>query len=346
MPATTPYTKNEARDWAREHLRGVAGCTGATMLRDLSGLNEAAVRHDVALAKEHGYSGTLIVAESLTTPAEMRRLCEVVVDEAGGDLFTILQASESTLEQNVDLIRHAEGVGVDLVMPSFPLTFYPRSEREVVEYFRALTDATRLGFIVFAAHLWNFGRLHPSAFSPRLIAELIDVCPNVVAVKNEIGAPGVSGVSEVFERFADRVVVTDPFEMNAAAWVRAYDMQFLGTSNYEYLGPVVPEIFRLLREPGSYDAAMDLFWRVHPARKQNIASMGEAVSGTGLVPRLLWKYQGWLTGYNGGPLRSPQARIADGQMRALRASLVAAGIEPTNEPDEAFFIGRNSGASA
>jgi 4-hydroxy-tetrahydrodipicolinate synthase len=336
------YGKGEARDWAREHLRGVAGCVAPTVTSDFSGLNEAAIRHDVRREKELGFAGILLVAETGTTPEEMRAFVDIAVDEAGGELLTILQASEPTLERNVDLVRYGEAAGVDLVLPSFPAGFYPATEDDVYAYYTALAGATSLAMFVFAIGLWNFGRLHPSAFSPRLIGRLVDDCPNVVAIKNEIGAPGIAGISEVFERFGDRVVVTDPFEMNAPAWVRAYGMQFLGTSNYEYVGGVVPRMFELLHRDGGYDEAMELYWQVHPARQANVRLMGEATAGTSVVPRLLWKYQGWLNGFNGGPIRSAlSGRLNDAQMRAFRAAVAASGLPVPDEGDEAFFAGRN-----
>jgi hypothetical protein len=195
---------------------------------------------------------------------------------------------------------------------------------------------------VFAIHLWNFGRLHPSAFSPQLIGRLVDDCPNVAAIKNEIGTPGVAGLSEVFERFNDRVVVTDPFEMNAPAWARAYGMQFLGTSNYEYVGGVVPKMFDLLQRADGYDQAMDLYWQVQPARQANMRLMGEATAGTSVVPRMLWKYQGWINGFNGGPVRSAlSGRVNDSQMRTFRTAVAASGLPVPDEGDDAFFVGRN-----
>ena len=335
------YAKGEARDWARENLRGVAGCVAPTVKADFSGLNETAIRHDIRLEKKFGYAGMLIVGETGTTPAEMREFIDIAVDEAGGDLITILQASEPTLEMNIDLVQYGEAAGVDVVLPSFPIAFYPTSEQEVYDYYRALAGSTSLGMFVFAIHLWNFGRLHPSSFSPQLIGRLVDDCPNVVAIKNEIGSPGIAGISQVFEMFSERVVVTDPFEMNAPAWFKAYGMQFLGTSNYEYAGPHVPRMFDLL-QAGSYEEAMELYWKIHPARQTNMRLMGEAIAGTAMVPRLLWKYQEWLVGFNGGPIRSAlSGRISDAQMRTLRASLEASGIEVTGEEDAAFFVGRN-----
>lgn len=335
------YEAEEARDWAREHMRGVAGCVAPTVRSDFRGLNHAAIRHDIGLEKQLGFAGILLVGETGTTPDEMREFIDLAVSEAGGDLLTIVQASEPTLERNIELVRYAEAAGVDLVLPSFPAAFYPMTEDDVYEYYTALASSTSLGMFVFAIHLWNFGRLHPSSFSPRLIGRLVDDCPNVVAIKNEIGAPGVAGISEVFERFNDRVVVTDPFEMNAPAWCKAYGMQFLGTSNYEYVGGVVPKMFELLQKPDGYDAAMELYWQVHPARLANMRLMG-AIAGTSVVHRMLWKYQGWLNGFNGGPIRSAlSGRVSDEQMRSFRAAVATSGLPVPDEGDEAFFVGRN-----
>ena len=61
----------------------------------------------------------------------------------------------------------------------------------------------------------------------------------------------------------------------------------------------------------------------------------------GLINRMLWKYHGWLQGYNGGPLRGPTARVYTKDMGPLRKGLELAGLTPTSEPDDDFFIGRN-----
>jgi 4-hydroxy-tetrahydrodipicolinate synthase len=164
--------------------------------------------------------------------------------------------------------------------------------------------------------------------------------PNVVAIKNEIGDPGVAGLAEVFRRFSDRVLVADPLEMNSPAWVTTYGMPWMGTSNYEYFGGEVPRYFALLQDPDRYDEAMELYWRLHPARGATGSLMKEANSGTSLVHRLLWKYQGWLNGFNGGPVRSPHMRLHDRQMQQLRSAAKASGLDITEDSDADFFRGR------
>ncbi|MGQ4599814.1 dihydrodipicolinate synthase family protein [Nocardia sp. R6R-6] len=336
------YPSGDARAWALESLRGACGCVSPTFTSDLSGLNEAAVRHDVALAKEHGLSALLIVSECGTTAEEMRQFTEIVVDEAGADLVTVLQASQPTLAATVASVEHGASVGVDLVMPSYPLYFNPGHTDEVVGFTKAVADAgADTGVIIFAMDQWNFGRLHAAGFSISLLEQMVDGIPQVVAIKNEVGGPGVGGIAAVFERFNGEVVVTDPLEFNAPAWIANYGMRFMGTSNYELMGPVVPQMLELLSDKATWDKGMELYWRVAPARRAHAAVCTPLVANSGLVPRMHWKYQGWLNGYNGGPIRQPHMRISAAQMATLRNALAASGLDITGDADEKFYAGRN-----
>ena len=334
------FEPGEARPWAVERLRGVAGCVMPSFSLDQHTLNEAAIRHDIRREKELGFSGMLIVGECGTSGAEYRQFIDIAVDEAGDELVTIVQAAAGTLEDNLAIVRYAADAGVDLVMPSYPISFYPSTAGEVIEYTRMIAGASHMGVILFAMNLWNFTRLHPSGFAPAWLDELIETTPNVVAIKNEIGDPGVAGLAEVFRRFSDRVLVSDPLEMNAPAWTSAFGMPWMGTSNYEYMGAYVPRIFELLQNSDTFDRAMELYWQIHPARVATGALMKEANAGTSLVHRLLWKYQGWLNGFNGGPIRSPHMRLHDRQMQFLRSAAVAACIDITEDEDACFFEGR------
>jgi dihydrodipicolinate synthase/N-acetylneuraminate lyase len=335
-----PYGPGEAREYAREHLRGVTGCLLPTFTSDLARPNERAMRHDVRREKELDIDGILLVAECGTTLDEMKLVTDVCVDEARGELFTVAHAGMQTLEQNVELVRYSESAGADYVLVPYPVLFYPRSEDDVFEYTRTIAEASSLGIIVFAMHTWGFRRLHPSHFSPDLIGRMIDEIPNVVAVKNEIGFPGLSGMAQVFERYRERVLVTDPIEANVPGWWASYGLRWIGTSNYEAYGDAVPRYFGLLQE-GRYEEAMEIYWRIGPIREADFEIVTEAMRGSGLIPRLVWKYQGWLHGFNGGPIRPPHHRIYDRQMTALRRAVGLAGFEPASGDDADFFVGRN-----
>jgi dihydrodipicolinate synthase/N-acetylneuraminate lyase len=335
------YVRSDARLWARERLHGCCGCVQPTFTSDLAGLNEAAIRHDVAFERELDMRAVLFVAESGTTVSEYREFLAIGCEEAGEDLVTVMQASQPTLAGMIETIRYAADLGVDLVLPSYPLTFHPASLDDVFSFTKAVTDSTDLGVVLFAMDHWNFSRLHPAGFPVELLRRIVDECDNVVAIKNEIGGPGVGGIAEVFEEFNDEVVVTDPMESNSPAWVRNYGMQFMGTSNYECMAGVVPEYFELLRTEATFTKGMELYWKMAPVRRANAAIAGSIAHATQLVPRLIWKYQGWLLGFNGGPIRQPHIRITDAQMTALRGAARSAGLDVTGDDDAEFFLGRH-----
>ena len=66
-----------------------------------------------------------------------------------------------------------------------------------------------------------------------------------------------------------------------------------------------------------------------------------ASSGGHFLNRMVWAYEGWLQGYNGGPLRQPTMKIHSQQMTTLRTGLTRSGLKPTDSPDKDFFVGRN-----
>ena len=335
------YDPDQARQWARETLSGCCGCVLPTFKSDLSGLNETAIRHDVAMEKEIGMKAILIVSEGGTSPAEFRQMIDICVDEAGDDLVTFLQASQPTFDDMIDTIQYAEKAGVDLVLPSYPTSYHPTSYDQIFEDTKRVYDSTSLGFFIFCIDQWNFARLHPAGFPVDFLGRVADACPNMVGIKNEVGLPYAGGLIDVFEKFNDELCVTDPIEHNAPIWIKQYGMKFMGTSNYESMGDSVPRMLKLLSNDETWDEGMDIFWKNMPVRRTQSAITGQIVSLTSLVPRIIWKYQGWLIGFNGGPLRQPQQRINDAQMKQIRASAIAAGLPVREDGDELFYTGRN-----
>lgn len=337
---TLPFHRSEARAWARETMRGVANVVTPTFTADLSGVNEQATRHDIRLEIEYGFWGALMVSEVAVTLEEYAGFVASAADEAEGRLHLIHHASFNTLEDNIAAARLSQARGAELALLGYPPTFYPTHADEIHAYTKAFCDAVDLGVILFPVPLWGFERIHPSAgFGPALIERLLDECPNIVAIKAEGGMPSIGGFVDVYNRFRERVLVIEPIEGNGIPMATLVDMPFMGTSNYEYYGPEIPRIFALVRE-GKHNEAMDRYWKLYPARQATSAAMA-VLQGSNFLHRMLWKYQGWLQGFNGGPLRAPTMRLVDRQMKPLRAALVASGFEITAPEDREFFLGRN-----
>jgi 4-hydroxy-tetrahydrodipicolinate synthase len=332
-----PYTKKQARDWARETLIGVANVTMPTVTSDFRSLNEKAIRHDVETAIGHGFVGSLACSEVVVSLEEYGRLCELMVDQASGRMITIHHAVFNSLEDNIEAVKLAERAGAELVLLGYPPYFFPQSLEEVYAYTKAFCDATNLGVMLFPVPSWGFSRLHPADMPVPLLRRLIDDCPNIVAIKAEGGMPHFMSAIEVHRAFHKEVVISCPLEYDYVPLAQVIPIPFCGTNYSAYFGSWLPRVHALI-QAGDYDAATSSWYEIDPARKA-VASV--PMTGAGLINRTLWKYHGWLQGYNGGPLRHPTARIYAKDMAALRRGLQLAGLEPTPDPDEAFFHGRN-----
>jgi 4-hydroxy-tetrahydrodipicolinate synthase len=334
------YSRAEARDWAREHLKGVINVLIPSFTSDLRGINESAVRHDVRKQLEYGFDGALLVSEVVISQGEYRSFCDISADEAAGRQLLVHHSSWSTLADAIDALKIAEETGAELVLLSYPPNFYPTSEQDIYDYSRAICDATDLGVMLFPMFLWGFSpRIHASDIPVSVLRRLIDDCPNVVAIKAEGGFPGIMGVIECHRHFGDEVVISCPIEGELIPLSQVMPIRLSATSDHEYFGPMIPRVFRHLQQ-GEFDEATELYWQLHPARKAKAAAAMQ-LHGGAFINRQAWKFQAWLQGYNGGPLRQPTQRIHDPQMSLLRKGLIDAGLSPSMDSFAEFFVGRN-----
>lgn len=337
MPA---YQRRDARAWAREHLTGCSSVTIPSYSVDLKSLNEHGIRHDIALSKELGFNFTLLCAEVDITPEENARHTAWARDTAGSRFGLFFHAAFGTLAENIRAVKLAEKAGADIVLLSYPSQFWPTTEQEIYDYTKQFCDATDLAVMLFPIPLWGFERVHPAGMSVQLVRKLLDDCPNIVAIKSEQGFPLPAGICEMYHHFRDEVVISCPIEGDAIPLMSLMKLQFSGTSNTQWMSSYYPRAFELARK-GEWEAAMELYWKVNPARQANGAAAQSYAPGTGMLNRTMWKYQDWLAGFNGGPLRGAAMRAPDRFMKSLRQGLAASGLPVTSDPDSAFMVGRH-----
>ena len=347
-----PYKRSEAKDYARQHWRGVCNVIMPTFTADFQKLNEKAIRHDVRRNIELGFWGALLVSECATSLDEYKRFMEIAVDEAKGRHHFLIQGVFDTPEQVLAMAKAGEAIGVSGILLGQPNSFYPKTEDELFGYLSGIAAKTDLAVCMFCTTQMNFARFHTSGYPPGVI-EKVAALENVVAVKYEVGRPGVAGNLEIWKKLADkRVLLSDPLEAHSPMMIEMLGQQWMGTSNYEYWGGAVPQYFGLLLEARAvgasdahrasalFDKAMEIYWRINPARQARVAIQG-TFGGANFIHRYLWKYQGWLHGYNGGPMRQPVMKINDSQMRAVREPLQRCGFDIKDEDATAFYRGRN-----
>lgn len=332
------YTRAEAKDHAFANWKGVCNVILPSFTADLKGLNENGIRHDVRKNIEHGFWGALLVSECGTTAAEYRRFMEIAVDEAKGKHAFLMHGTFDTPDDIVAMAKVAEEVGMEGILLGHPNSFYPTSDNQLYDYLAYVCDRTKLAVCLFAASHWNFGRLHASGYPPKVLVRGADL-QNVVAIKYEVGRPGIGGDYEFWKMIkGKRVLFSDPLEAHSPLTVEMMGMQWMGTSNFEWWGGAIPQYFKLLQD-GQFDKAMEIYWKINPARQARVAIQG-TFGGANFIHRYLWKYQAWLQGYNGGPMRQPIMKLSDAQMRTMREALIRSGYDIPDEPAAKFFVGR------
>jgi 4-hydroxy-tetrahydrodipicolinate synthase len=333
------YSRASAKEWAAAHWRGVCNVIMPSFSADLSQLNEAAIRHDVRRNIELGFWGALLVSECGTSDAEYRRFMEIAVDEARGRQHFLIHGTFDASEQIIAMARHGEGLGLSGLLLGHPNSFYPTTEEELYGHIERVATSTELCVCLFATVQMNLSRFHPSGYPPGVLARAADI-PNVVAVKYEVGRPGIAGDLEFWKMIrGKRILFSDPLEAHSPLTVELLGQRWMGTSNYEYWGGAVPHYFKLLLEE-KYADAMEIYWRINPARQARVA-IQQTFAGANFIHRYLWKYQGWLHGYNGGPMRQPVMKLNDSQMRQVREPLLKSGFKLADEDAVAFYTGRN-----
>ena len=335
---SSEYTRAEAKSWARESFRGACNVIIPSYSADLKTLNETAIRHDVRRNMELGFWGALLVSEAGTTLDEMRMFMEIAIDEAAGGQRFLLQGAFDTPEDIIAMANDARAVGIDGMLLGHPNSFYPTTAQQVEDYTVDICTATDIAVVLFVVEHSNLRRLDVRGF-PADVLERLTKVDTIVAVKYEVGRQETTNTYETFRRLQDAdVLLSDPMEFTAPMWVDLFGMQWMGTSNYEYYGSYVPRLLDLLHA-GQTSEAMEEFWRIQPARNARSATMSSG--GANLVHRYVWKFQAWLNGYNGGPIRQPVMKISESQMRTAADGARKAGIAPADEPFADFFVGRN-----
>ena len=334
-----PYTRKEAKEWAREHFHGVCNILLPSFTTDFKRLNEKAIRHDLRKCVEFGFWGSLLVArEAGVTFEETREFIDIVTDERPKGFYLVLHGSFDTLEDTVEMCNYAAERGVELCLLSYPPNFWPHSGQEIYEWTAEVARRTDIALELFGVDLWGFRRLDVRDFPYDAVKKICDL-DTVVAFKNELALPGTGAMVEAQRDLADKVIICNPLEHQAPGLVANYKTQWMGTSNYEYTADIVPRFFKLMHED-KWDEAMKLYWQIQPAREAK-SKLHSSHKGAHLLHRNAWKYMAWLNGFNGGLLRMPQMRLHYDQMQFLRKGLEDSGIKTTSDPDEAFLIGRN-----
>ena len=313
------YRKGEARDWARETLRGQWSTLMTPFTRD-DEVDEPGLRANIRHVRSLGTRGagcTWGMGEFWSlTHDERRSIYDVVAEEAGGDWPIAAHVTHTSAPEMLALAAHAEGVGFDLLVVAAPY-FVTRTEQQVIDFVRLLAESSNLAIMFYNSP--QFGIV----MSPQGLQQLTQI-PTVVGVKEASFDQQISIDTHLL--IGEEIIVSTPDE-----WILfkgrelGFNQQvmFANTSDWRFDAPGRNRYVQFIDKATSGEID-DAFYDEHirPIKNLSDAWWQRVVKKqAGALPVPLCKYWGELVGLAGGHVRPPLYDLTDDEKDELRGDL-------------------------
>lgn len=321
------YSRNEAKEWAKENIRGIFTAPCLPETNDLK-LDEAGLRRDISHYLDvikvgglyiHGFYGHFWMLQL----EERKRAIEVVIDEVRGRVPVSCRCAHQNPYDAIELIKHAEAAGADMISLIGP---WPGGSADTIyRYFEMVAASTNLGISIFNTHQAGY------VISPELMARLADI-PNVCALKDGVD---ISHSIQVRKLVGDRIVVIDPSEESFLVNLTMFGQQAIYTNTNSMYDsaratPMRDYVQAALR--GDHKLAGELFYKMQPVRDLHRKWVNEPWRKNGVSPLATIKYWTSLNGLTRGATRPPLPELTREQEDALRHDLESIGWLETRQP--------------
>ena len=314
------YSKLDAKDYAREQMRGIWAAALNPFHADGS-FNEAGLRANIRhWIDDLDIAGLFIAGKQgeffSMSLEERKRNFEIAVEECDGKAGTIMSASDQNFDTVVELAKHAQACGADYVVVHAPvLHFVTDPDDTVFNYYKTLCDQVDIGIA-----MWS----HPDSgylMSPDLCARVAEL-PNIVAIKYSVPR-------EMYVRLTH--MVSDKIHVSTASEAEWLDnIEELGWRLYLCSSPP----YQLQTKP---DQRMNDYTRLAfegrfaEARqvRDSLEPVREAIKASkpGGKPQAHGKYWQELLGQVGGPVRAPLLQLTEEEKAATRAAFEGCGLK-------------------
>lgn len=313
------YTKSEAKEYARQNLKGIWAAALMPFRRDDKAMDEDGFLKNVRHWRQNlEIDGVFVSGKQgeffSMSVEERKRSFELAVEAAGGG-HTIMSCSDQNLDVVVDLARHAEAIGSDYIVVHSPiLNFLTDIEEAVYEYYRYLSEQVNI-----AIALWN----HPDCgylMSPELCAHIAEL-PNIVAIKYSVEREHYARLTEIA---GDRILVSTASE---AEWLD--NIIELGWRLYLCSSP--PYLIQTKKDKRMREYT-DLAFAGETGRarevSQSLQPVRDALRSTrpGGKPQSHQKYWQELLGQVGGAVRRPMLELTEAEKAATKAAFDRCGL--------------------
>ena len=315
--------RRDAKDWAREHLKGLF-CSPAAPFTAEFALDEAGVVANVERSLAAGARGVgfgFLDAWGLTI-AERKRVMDLIAESTGDRAMCTFYTADHSVADTIDLSLHAKGIGAEAIILWVPYE-WASSQDLMHGYVDHVAAAVDIPIIAFNTPHSGMTMTHET------MARIATI-PNVCGFKNAVKDP--QHTIRAMELFGDEVVLSYPFEEQLLEMTVEHGQQVLmgSTSVYLMQSPERQPIVEYLQLAGQGD--VEAAARV----RDELAALRDVWKG---IYEVLWdeqkaahpmgliKYWMDVIGMAGGPLGPTMPQPHEATKAAFRARLDAAGWE-------------------
>ena len=313
------YTKHEAKDYAREHMRGIWAAALNPFREDLS-LDEDGLRSNIHhWIHDLGIAGLFIAGKQgefwAMSLEERKRNMSIAAEACAGKAGTIMSISDQNMNTALDLGRHAQDCGADYVVVHAPMLSFCQDRSEVLyRYYQRFCEELDIGIA-----MWS----HPDSgylMQPEECARIAEL-PNIVAIKYSVPR-------DMYVRLTH--LVGDMIHVSTSAEHEWLDnILELGWKLYLCSSPPyqlqtatdqrMNEYTRLAFE-GKADEARQVFDSLNPVRD---AMKRTKPAGK---PTAFGKYWQELLGQTGGRVRAPMLELTEAEKEIIRHGFQECGL--------------------
>lgn len=314
------YTRNQAKDYARETMRGIWAAALQPFNEDLS-VDEDGFRRNIRhWVDDLGIRGLFIAGKQgeffSMSLAERKRAIEIAVEETGDKAGTIMSVSDQNMDTVIELAEHAQAVGADSIVVHAPVLHFVHDRDEILyRYYKTISDRVDIGIA-----MWS----HPDSgylMSPELCARIAEL-PNIVAIKYSVERAMYAKLTELA---GDKILVSTASEDEWLDNIIDLGWQLYLCSSPPYLIQTANDRrmheYTELAFAGKHDEARKVSASLDPVRK--------ALKGTrpGGKPQSHQKYWQELLGQVGGPVRPPMIGLTQDERDRTRAAFESCGLQ-------------------
>ncbi|UOM36562.1 dihydrodipicolinate synthase family protein [Acuticoccus sp. I52.16.1] len=314
----------------KDNLRGYSVTTTTALKPDLE-LDIEGIRSNVdrylALPGVNGlYIGSLYQEFWTQTLEERKRVTETMLTEANGRVPTIVNVSHTSYKDTIDLAKHAQSCGADLVMV-WPPYYGPRNDDGILGYYKKVADSLDIGLCAYSATFAELGFY----ITPELMAKIAEI-ETVVAVKE--ASFSLDRFSAMMQTAGHLVEVSAPLEeyyfFGKTAFPEVTPKFIIGSSRPIYMQtaekPNCAEFWAAI-ESDDMDAARKSLDKI--LRVANELHSKYLAKGTHHAT--LMKYITSLYGFAAGPVRPPLTMPTEAEKENARNVLAANGLLPSEQ---------------